>query len=357
MTTEVDIANRAFQAIGTRTTIQSLAENSNEAIQVSLVLTACRDEVLRMAPWNASRNYAPLTYITSAPGTPENSSPTTASWQKGQPPPPWAYEYQYPVDCLRPLWIIPQFITGFSSGIPITTAVTGGAPQFWNGPPVKFSVGIDQFLPVTAAAVVAGGAGYAVGETLTLAAGSTGAAPIGAPVKLLVATAPAGVLATVTVVNQIQGEATPQGGSYFARQTNPVAQGSTDGSGSGATFNLTYGAQSSQRVILTNQEQAVAAYIKQITDPNLMDPQLIQAWIAYLGARLAMQLTGDTATANAQIMAANGFILQARTSDGNEGLTVQNSTPDWIRIRGYIDEDIFGAPGEWFNWGPMFANF
>lgn len=357
MTVDVDIVNRALQAIGTRTTVQSLAENSNEAIQANLVYSATRDEVLRMAPWNASRNYALLTYITSAPGTPENSSTTSAQWEKGQPPPPWAYEYQYPVDCLRPLWIIPQFITGFTSGVPITTAVTGGAPQFWNGPPVKFSVAIDQFFPVTAAAVVAGGTGYAVGDAIILASGVAGDPPIGAPVQLLVVTAPAGVVATVSVVNQIQGEATPQGGSYFNRQTNPVAQGSTDGSGTGATFNLTYGPKSSQRVILTNQEQAVCAYVKQITDINLMDPQLIQAWTAYLAARLAMQLSGDIPTANIMISLANGFILQARTSDGNEGLTVQNSTPDWIRIRGYVDEDIFGAPGEWFNWGPMFANF
>src|SRR5215469_12441473 len=135
MTTQVDIVNRALQTIGSRTTVTSLSEVSNEALQANLSLIPTRDELLRMAPWNCATNYAQLTYITSVPGTPENSSGTGLfQWQKGVPAPPWAYEYQYPVDCLRPLWIIPQFATGFSGGIPITTAVTGGAAAFWGGP-------------------------------------------------------------------------------------------------------------------------------------------------------------------------------------------------------------------------------
>lgn len=359
MTTDVDVVNRALQAIGTRTTVQSLSENSNEAIQANLVFEATRDECLRMAPWNASTLYTSLTYITSAPGTPENTSPATATWQRGQPAPPWAYEYQYPVDCLRPLWIVPQFITGFASGIPITTAVTGGAPQFWNGPPVKFRVATDLFRPVTAAIPNVGGQNYAVGDTITLAAGLSGSPPIGAPAQLLV-TQVSGVqnaVSLVSVVSQIYGEATPQGGSYFALQTNPVAQGSSDGTGNNANFILTFGPQSAQRIILTNQEQAMMAMVRRVTDINVMDPLLIDAWVQRLASRLAMQLSGDLATANKCVNDANVAIMQGRTADGNEGLTVQNTTPDWIRARGFIEEDIFGAPGEWFNWGPLFPNF
>ena len=44
---------------------------------------------------------------------------------------------------------------GFGVGIPA-------------GPPVRFTVQTDTFRPVTAAAVVAGGTGYAVGDIITL---------------------------------------------------------------------------------------------------------------------------------------------------------------------------------------------
>lgn len=358
MTTYVDIVNRALQDIGTRTTIASLTENSNEAIQANLVLQKTLDELIRMAPWNCATNWANLTYITSVGGTPENTSPVAALWSKGLPPPPWIYEYQYPVDCLRPLWIVPQFQTGFT-GVPITTAVTdAGANSYYTGPPIKFKVGIDQFFPVTSATVAVGGNGYAVGDIVTLPLGPTGSDPIGAPVQLQVATiGVGGSIASVTVVAVVLNSSPAQGGSYFAQQTNPISQDSTTGSGSGAMFNLFYGAQASQRVILTNQESATLCYLKQVLDPNQLDPETEQAWVAALGARLAFQLTGDTATANGKINEANAIIMKARTSDGNEGLTVNDVTPDWIRGRGiaYPSQGLY--PYAPFDWGGMFVPY
>jgi hypothetical protein len=354
MTTLVDIANRALQAQGTRTTIATLSENSNEAIQTNLVITALRDEILRMAPWNCAANYKVLTYITSMPGSPENLTSGTVNWQKGIPAPPWAYEYQYPVDCLRAIFVVPQYTTGFSGGVPITTAITGGLPNFWNGPPVRFRVAIDQFFSVNAATVAAGGSGYVAGDIITLATTPPNTNPIGAPAQLQVATiGGGGAVATVTVVNAIQGEATALGGSYFAAQTNPVAQSSTTGVGVGATFNLVFQA-TDQRTILTNQEFAILNYVRQVTDPNVMDPQFIQAWVAGLAGRLVFQLTGDRALANQKLQEANSFIATARIGDGNEGLTINDVVPDWIRIRGFdaIDPGVLG-PNLQFDWGPM----
>lgn len=357
MTSLVSITNRALQSIGTRTTIASMTENSNEAIQANLVIESVRDELIRMAPWNCATDYANLALITAAAGTPENSSAPTAQWAKGQPAPPWAYEYQYPVQCLRPLWIIPQYQTGFSGGVPITTAVTGGAAQFWSGPPVRFKVAIDQFMPVTAAAVVAGGSGYVVGDTITLPYGVTTSAPIGAPVQLEVATVAGSAVATVLVVNQIQGAAVPLGGSYFLVQSGTIAQDTTTGVGTGATFSLTFGERVSQRVILTNQENALLCYLRQTEDPNLMDPLFLEAWIKALGARLAVQLTGDVATANMALRDANNIIVQARTADGNEGLTINDVTPDWIRVRGIVYPQVAGVPNADFDWGPSFSMY
>lgn len=357
MTTTVDIVNRALQTIGTRTTVTAAElanETTNEAIQANLILEDYRDDLLRMAPWDCAFNYANLSYITSIPGTPENPTTATATWQKGQPPPPWAYEYQYPVDCLRACWLIPSNNSGNSTGVPITTAVTGGPASFWAGPPVRFKVVVDQFYPVTAAAVSAGGTGYAVGDLITLEGGSiSGSVPVGAGAVLRVATLAGSAVATATVVNQINGEATPQGGSYFAPVTGAQAQASTNGSGTGATFTLTFSStQGDQRVIICNQQSPTLAYVKQITNPNVMDPLFQGAWSQILGAGLAIALTGDKALANARIQLANKAIEEARAIDGNEGLTVNDVTPDWIRARG-IDwaSYVMGQNAGGFDWG------
>src|SRR5688572_7413733 len=159
MTSVTDICNRALQDIGTRTTVTDaeLAANStNEAIQFNLVYANMRDDLLRMAPWDCALKTANLQYISSVPGTPENTSPATSLWTPGQPAPPWAYEYQYPVDCLRAVRIIPANQSDAPAGIAAGT----GVASFWTGPPVRFKVQIDSFYPVTAAAVVAGGTGY-----------------------------------------------------------------------------------------------------------------------------------------------------------------------------------------------------
>src|SRR6266403_861119 len=263
MTTKTDIVNLALQAFGSRTTVtdaELLANGTNEAIQANLTYENTRDSLLRMAPWDFATATLNMSLISATPGTPENTSPATNLWQPGQPPPPWAYEYQYPADCLRACWIIPSTQTGFAGNVPITTAITGGAPSTWLGSPIRFNVQSDQFVPVTAAAVAFGGAGYAVGDQITLASGDPTQPPIGAPVVLQVLTAPGGVIATVSIVNQVIDAVPPFGGSYFTVQANPVAQGSTTGLGSGATFNLTFGTKGNQRVILCNQEFATLTY-------------------------------------------------------------------------------------------------
>lgn len=362
MTSITDICNRALQVIGTRTTVTDaeLANgDSNEAIQFNLSYENNRDDLLRTAPWDCALTPANLTYITSVPGTPENTSPATPLWQKGQPAPPYAYEYQYPVDCLRACWIIPAFQTGFASGVPITTAVTGGSSNFWAGGPIIYKVQVDQFYAVTAAAVVAGGAGYAVGDKITLAQAPQGSPPVGAPVVLIVATAPGGVVATVTVQSQVADEATPLGGSYFGIQAGTIAQGSTSGSGTGATFTLTQQAvQSDQRVILTNQEFATLSYVKRVIDPNVWDTLFQTAIINIMGAVLCMALTGDKKLANMCIQRANQAIGEARKVDGNEGLTINDVTPDWLRIRGYPGSFGFSGPfNQGFEWGGMWPTY
>jgi len=372
MTTDVEIINRALQRMGTRTTITAAeyaAQDTNEAKQARLLFENTRDDLTRMAPWDCTFFARNLTYITSTPGTPENTSPATNLWERGQPLPPWAYEYQYPVDCMRACYIIPATLTGFSSGVPITTAVTGGAPAFWQGQAVRFKVATDTFYPVTAAAIVSGGTGYAVGDIITMPLAAAGDPPIGAPVQIRVLTVNgSGAILTCEVVNQIYGQEDndPKGGSYFWRQTGTqTSEGGTveryseeATPTSYATFTFTFGALGQQRVILTNQEYATLVYCKKITDVNLVDTLFQSAWISVLGAGLCMAITGDKSLANMLVQDANQDIIEARKADGNEGLTKNDVTPDWIRIRGvnYTDT-MYSGPYSTFDWGNLWGTY
>lgn len=271
MTSETDVANLALSLLGTRSTIASLTEQSNEAVSAAKWIDSCRQSILRLAPWNSATAFDNLALICAMPGTPENPSAQVQTWQRGIPVPPWAYEYAYPSNCLRPLWIVPQFTTGFGSGVPITTAVTGGSPVFWNGPPVRYKVATDF-----------------------LANGVPTDPPAGVPAK----------------------------------------------------------------IILTNQEFALLVYLLDLTNPDVMDEMLIQAWASFLAARMAIDLTGDKQLANLRISDANASITLARQADGNEGLTVNDVVPDFIRVRGIDFPWDFGwSPNDFFDWGGLLTMF
>ena len=352
----VEVSNRALQAVGSRTNVTLAELNSNgtnEAIQINLVINSIRDELIRKAPWNCAKNFANLTFITGAPGTPENSASSLLTWQKGIPAPPWAYEYQYPTDCLRALWVVPQFTTGFSGAVPITTAVTGGVPSFWQGPPIKFNVALDQFFSATAVAVAAGGTGHAAGDVLTLAAPTGG---LGAPAQVLVTTVAWGVITAASLVTSIFDEVAA--GSYFAIPTNPVAQASSTGVGIGATFNLTFPTPPTkfdQRVILTNQQSPILAYVKRVVNYNVMDDDFVEALVQALGATICPNINGDKALMQLALQKANAKIMEARKNDGNEGLTINDVTPDWIRARGIDGPNWEMTPNAGFDWGPGFS--
>jgi hypothetical protein len=345
--TETSIANRALSSIGNRSTIASLTEQSNEAIYANQWFNSTRDELLRMAPWDCSFNYEPLVGITATPGTPENPSTVPTQWNKTLPPPGWAYEYQYPSDCLRACFIVPQFMTGFASGVPITTAITGGAPSYWNGPPAKFKVIIDQPITALSAALSGGGGqGYAVNDTINLDPNNGSGVP-----AILRVTAVGTNGAIVSTNFLLSGSYSPLAGGS---PTNPVQQGSTSGAGSGAAFNLTLSTPSDRRVVITNQEFAIMALVKQVTDVTIWDSQFTQAFAHLLGSRLIFSLTGDKGLANERIKYANEMIIAARNTDANEGQIINDVTPDFIRIRG-IDypTDMGWTPNINYDWGQL----
>lgn len=360
MTTQADIYNLALQSFGSRTTVtaaQIAANSNNEVKQGNLTYVNTRDSLLRMAPWNCGQKTANLVYITSVPGTPENTSAQTNLWTPGQPRPPWSYEYQYPVDCLRPCWMIPSTQIGFASGVPITTAVTGGASTLWNGAPISYKVAIDQFFTVGAGAVLAPGVGYLVNDVVSLLIPTgPGVVPVGAPAQFVVTSVNgAGGVTGVALVNQILGSAGASG-SYF-NQTS-ISSTTTGGTGAGLTISPSDIIQGDQRIILTNQEFATLVYVRQVTDPNVWDPLFQDAMSNALGADICMGLTGDKTLANMCIARANRSIEEARKADGNEGLTINDVTPDWIRARGvWWMDNMQSGPYSGFDWGGVLPSY
>ena len=363
------IINRALQAFGTRTTVTTAELNalgSNEAIQANLIYTAYRDQLLRMAPWNCGVAYANLIWLTAQPGTPENTSPYTSVWTPGQPPLGWAYEYMYPQDCLRACFLIPAMITGFAGGVPIYPVATslGTSPTGWQGPAIRYKVQVDQyFREALASALVTGGAGYTIGDTVILGTNTLGqafnanAVPAGI-VSISVLTVDVNGAILTYALQAIGGTQVAKNALLFSVPTYNLVQVQTSGQGTGASVTVTSLANPkfTARVIITNQEFATFAYVKQITDSAVMDPDFIEAWAFTLGGGMCIALTGDKSLANMCVGYANKKIEEARKVDGNEGLTVNDVTPDFIRIRGV---DFLGYNNCWngFDWGEAWPNF
>lgn len=105
-------------------------------------------------------------------------------------------------------------------------------------------------------------------------------------------------------------------------------------------------------VVLTNQYQAIGVYTVRTTNTNLFSAQFVTALAAALGAKIAMQLTGDKQLAKGMYELANATILQARVTDGNEGLTFQDTMPDWI-----VSRSAFGLPNYGYFVAPYSALF
>lgn len=86
-------------------------------------------------------------------------------------------------------------------------------------------------------------------------------------------------------------------------------------------------------VVLTNQSQAQAVYTANYPNPTLWDSQFQAAMVASLGAFLVPALSLSLPLMDRAIKVAELVIAQARTRDGNEGVTVMDHLPDWMIAR------------------------
>lgn len=126
MTSPIEICNQALAAVGTRTTIASLDEGSNESIQCNLQYNSTVDTVLRSAQWGFARRVVTAALLKTATG----ASP----WTSDQPPPPWRYQYAYPSDCIMLRYVTGQEWAG--TGTPIFSSdyqydTTPAQPAKW----------------------------------------------------------------------------------------------------------------------------------------------------------------------------------------------------------------------------------
>lgn len=103
------------------------------------------------------------------------------------------------------------------------------------------------------------------------------------------------------------------------------------------------------RVILTNMAQAQLVYTARVADPNMWDAHFIEAFIATLASWAVDGLARNRALSIDKAAQAKEIIVMARVSDGNEGPTVTDHTPDWIAIRG-VPGDFIGGGIYYMGW-------
>lgn len=95
------------------------------------------------------------------------------------------------------------------------------------------------------------------------------------------------------------------------------------------------------KVILTNMEHAVLAYTRNIANVSMFDDEFVLAFTHLLSSYIIKPLSGSTELSKSEYNMFMQSLLSARVSDGNEGLTVQDHIPDWIRARGYAGDWLY----------------
>ena len=104
------------------------------------------------------------------------------------------------------------------------------------------------------------------------------------------------------------------------------------------------------KIILTDLEYAQIIYTGRVNDPDLWDSHFLNAAASYLGSWLVNPLARNAEVLKEQIAIATSIIEQARLSDGNEGMTSIDHTPDWMAVRGAVGYEILGNPGFFGGW-------
>ena len=137
------ICNQALAAVGTRSSIASINEASNEARACLLQYDPTRKHLLRAAHWNFARAYSKFQLMRAQRSTPEAlviPGGYASGWdERIEPAPPWLYAYAVPSTCLAVRYLIPDTESG-NPAIPFFGTPSNVSPGFPIGPMPKFEL-------------------------------------------------------------------------------------------------------------------------------------------------------------------------------------------------------------------------
>lgn len=136
----------------------------------------------------------------------------------------WCYPRDDATECTHAVIFNVREGTWYDTELPNDGRSAGLSPSVYRRP-LMTGVEPNTYAVAYSAVVVAGGAGYAVGNVLTVVGGDG----VQQATKLTVSSVTAGAITAVAIT---------QGGLYLDGPTNPVSV--TGGAGTGATFTLTY---------------------------------------------------------------------------------------------------------------------
>lgn len=339
VTSPADVLNLTLRRIGYKLRVASLYDGSEAATACLDIYAQTRDDLLRDGDWDFAQRNVTMTLLKAAPTG--GYFPPTQWNETDYPPWPWLYSYTYPSDCLkvRKVKAAPMFMvnmspqpsnysvvnvqntvstlatlavnaagTGYvpgnfiypSGGTQTTQAIlqvtttkvvsatvaaggSGGTPGTQTvtgttGTGTKFtaSVTVSGGGAITAVLSILTGGSYTVNPTTLTAEPVTGASLTGAQLNVVMG------VSTITIVNP----------GVFTTTSLTFTQGSTSGSGTGATFSTaTYTSTTqAQRVIVANIANAMLTYTGQVTDPSQWPTDFVEALAAALGRRLVPTL-------------------------------------------------------------------
>lgn len=116
---------------------------------------------------------------------------------------------------------------------------------------------------------------------------------------------------------------------------------------------FTLGVRNSQRVLMSNTENAILVYTKAEENLNLFDVNLQMALVHALAAFIAMPLHGRPNSAARSEEKANALIIEARVNAANDEMNTLDTIPDWIAARGYAGS--ITSNRYFYPYGPMIS--
>jgi hypothetical protein len=104
------------------------------------------------------------------------------------------------------------------------------------------------------------------------------------------------------------------------------------------------------KCILTDLEFAQIVYTCRVTDVDLWDSLFQTAASSYIGSWLVNPLARNAQVLKEQIDITTGVVQAARVSDGNEGITSTDRTPDWLAVRGLTSYGMWDNALTYYGW-------